>query len=143
MHSGVEQYLAGLPENQRVALEQLRRTITSVVPDVEETIRVGVPAFRYRGKPLVSIGAAKRHVALYIMYGTVLHEHAGQLRAHETSNTVVRFRPGRPLPTLLVAELVRARMLEIEGAPRVPDRRWDPARSDRRRLSPSTEVRRS
>jgi len=57
MGSAVDEYLARLPKEQREALEQLRQTINSVVPGVEEVIRTGVPAFRYTGKPLVSIGA--------------------------------------------------------------------------------------
>lgn len=116
MDNVVERYLSPLPHDQRAALERLHRTITSVVPDAEETIRVGVPAFRYRSKPLVSIGAAKNHVALYLMYGRVLQEHADQLRRYDTSSTVVRFNPDQPLPTQLVATLVRARTVEIEGA---------------------------
>jgi uncharacterized protein YdhG (YjbR/CyaY superfamily) len=64
MGGAVDDYLARVPPNQREALERLRQAIRSVVPGVEEVIRNGVPAFRYRGKPLVSIGAAKRHISL-------------------------------------------------------------------------------
>jgi hypothetical protein len=40
---------------------------------------LGVPAFQYRGSPLVSIGSARRHVSLYVMYGDVLKSHAADL----------------------------------------------------------------
>jgi uncharacterized protein YdhG (YjbR/CyaY superfamily) len=86
-----------------------------VVPDADEVIRRGVPAFRYRGKPLVGMGAARRHVALYVMYGTVLKTHAAELEAYDTSNTVVRFDPHRPIPRDLVTKLVRARSVEIDA----------------------------
>lgn len=115
MRSAVDEYLARLPKEQRAALEQLRQAIKSVVPEVEEVIRTGVPAFRHNGKPLVGIGAAKRHVALYIMYGVVLETHKDELRAFDTSNTVIRFTPDKPLPAHLVIKLVKARMAEIEG----------------------------
>jgi uncharacterized protein YdhG (YjbR/CyaY superfamily) len=72
MGSAVDEYLARLPREQREALDQLRQAVKSVVPGVEEVIRSRVPAFRYSGRPLVSIGAAKRHVSLFIMYGAVL-----------------------------------------------------------------------
>ncbi len=116
MGSAVDEYLARLPEEQRNALERLRRTIESVVPGVEEVIRSRVPAFRYKGKPLVSIGAAKRHVSLFIMYGAVLRSHRDELRAFDTSNTSIHFTPSKPLPARLVIKLVKARMAEIEGS---------------------------
>ncbi len=81
MGSAVDEYLARLPKEKRDALEQLRQTIRSVVPEVAETIRTGVPAFRYKGKPLVSIGAAKRHVSLFIMYGAALETYKDELKA--------------------------------------------------------------
>jgi uncharacterized protein YdhG (YjbR/CyaY superfamily) len=93
MGSAVDEYLARLPNEQRETLEQVRRAIRSVAPGVEEVIRSGVPAFRYNGKPLVSIGAAKQHVALYVMYGAVLVTYKDELRAFDTSTTVIRFMP--------------------------------------------------
>lgn len=115
MGSAVDEYLARLPNEQRETLEQVRQAIRSVAPGVEEVIRSGVPAFRYNGKPLVSIGAAKQHVALYVMYGAVLVTYKDELRAFDTSTTVIRFMPHKPLPTRLVGKLVKARMAEIEG----------------------------
>lgn len=109
------QYLERLPEAHQQALKRLRQAVIAAVPDVEETVRRGVPAFRYRAKPLVSIGAALRHVSLYVMYGAVLTQHKGQLEAYDTSNTVVRFDPTVPIPVRLVKTLVRARAVEIDG----------------------------
>jgi len=107
MARSVDEYLARLPKDQQGALEQLRQTIRAAVPEVEETIRTGVPAFRYHDKPLVSIGAAKRHVALYIMYGAVLKTHEDELKVYALS---------KPLPSRLVTKLVKARMTEIQAA---------------------------
>jgi uncharacterized protein YdhG (YjbR/CyaY superfamily) len=115
MGGAVDDYLARLPQEQREALERLRQDIRSVVPEVEEVLRSGVPAFRYNGKPLVSIGAAKRHLSLFIMYGAVLETYKDELSAFDTSSTVVRFMPDKPLPARLVKKLVKARMAEIEG----------------------------
>lgn len=116
--SPVDQYLMRRPANQRAALEQLRRAIRSAVPDSTETIKSGVPAFRYHGRPLVSIGAGRGHVALYIMYGDVLRAHAGDLSGFDTSKTVIRFTPERPLPNALVTELIKARRSEIDDQTR-------------------------
>ena len=115
MSSPTDEYFARAREEHRAALEQLRAAIRAVAPEAEEVIRSGVPAFRYNGKPLVSIGAAQRHVALYVMYGSVLKAHEDELAAYDTSNTVVRFDPAQPIPVGLVTKLVSARIDEIVG----------------------------
>jgi uncharacterized protein YdhG (YjbR/CyaY superfamily) len=114
MGNQVDDYLARLPIEKRNALQSLRTTITSVVPYVEETISSGVPAFRYNKRPLVSMGASKRHLSLFIMYGESLRKYRDALSAYDTSNTVIRFPPDKPLPAGLVRKLVKARLTEIE-----------------------------
>jgi Domain of unknown function (DU1801) len=64
--------MSALPEAQRKALRSLGDTIRTAAPSVQETISSGVPAFRYKGKYLVSFGAAKDHVSLYVMRGAAL-----------------------------------------------------------------------
>jgi uncharacterized protein YdhG (YjbR/CyaY superfamily) len=113
--SATDEYFARVREEHRAALEQLRAVIRAVAPEAEEVIRSGVPAFRHNGRPLVSIGAGRRHVALYVMYGSVLSAHEAELAAYDTSNTVVRFDPAQPIPVGLVTKLVRARIDEIDG----------------------------
>jgi uncharacterized protein YdhG (YjbR/CyaY superfamily) len=110
----VDEYLAKVPKEQREALERLRGTIRSAVPEAEEAIRSRVPAFRYKGRPLVSMGASKRHLSLFIMYGAVLETHRDELQGFDTSNTVIRFSPDRPIPARLVTKLVRARKAELD-----------------------------
>ena len=96
-----DEYLAGLPDDQREALGNLRMTIREAAPGVEEYVSSGVPAFAYRGRYLVSFGAAKRHVALYVMRGSAL-EKVADLEGYDTSRTVVRYAPSEPLPAALV-----------------------------------------
>lgn len=100
--SEFDQYLATVPQAHQHALVRLRAAIIAVVPGAEEVTRRGAPAFRYRAKPLVSIGAAQRHVSWYVMYGDVLKMHARELEAHDVSSTVVHFDPTVPIPVRLV-----------------------------------------
>lgn len=113
--TAIDKYLARLPEGQRGALEDLRSTIASAVPDTEEAIRSGVPAIRYRGKTVVGFSAAKRHLSLYVMQGSALRRLRAELEHLDTSHTVVRFTPERPLPESLVKRIVEIRLAEIDG----------------------------
>jgi uncharacterized protein YdhG (YjbR/CyaY superfamily) len=110
----IEEYLSGLEEPQRVALERLRRTIRSAAPRAEECISYGMPAFREK-RMLVAFGATTRHCAFYLMSGTTVEAHRKDLEGFDTSKGTIRFAPDRPLPTALVQKLVKARLAENEA----------------------------
>lgn len=113
----IDGILAGLPADQRAALQNLRETIAEVAPDAVEAMSYGAPAFRYRDHPLVSYAAAKAHCAFYVMSPQVIVDYEADLKGFDTSKGTVRFTPDKPLPADLVAKLVRARMAES-------DERW-------------------
>jgi uncharacterized protein YdhG (YjbR/CyaY superfamily) len=111
----IDDYLAGLPREQRAALEGIRETIRAVVPRGEECISYGVPAFRLDGKVLVGFGAASRHCTFYPMSGAITAAHAAELSGYDTSKGAIRFAAERPLPATLVRRLVRWRLAEIRS----------------------------
>jgi uncharacterized protein YdhG (YjbR/CyaY superfamily) len=112
----LDAFLAGLADEMREPLEALRRTIATAAPEAVEGIAYGVPAFRYRGRPLVSFGAGKHHCAFYVQSPAVMDAHRDELSAYDTAKGTIRFPPDDPLPTALVTKLVRARMAETDAA---------------------------
>jgi uncharacterized protein YdhG (YjbR/CyaY superfamily) len=46
----VDKYLRGVEEPKRSVLQTLRGTILEIVPEAEQVISYGIPAFRVRGK---------------------------------------------------------------------------------------------
>ena len=90
--------------------------IRTAAPDAVEAVAYGVPAFRYRGRPLVSYGAAKAHCSFYVQSPEVMEAHADALRGYRTSKGTVHFQPDVPLPADLVTTLVQARMAETDAA---------------------------
>lgn len=114
----IDEFLAGLPEERRSALEGLRRTIAKAAPEAVEAISYGVPAFKYRGRPLVSFGAGKQHCAFYVQSPAVMEAHRDELVGYETAKGTIRFAPGEPLPADLVTKLVKARIAETDASER-------------------------
>lgn len=112
--SAIDEYIAG-SGTHREALKRLRGLIREAAPGASESIRVRVPAFHHRGRPLASIGSAKDHVSLYFMYGGVIAAHSYDLQAYDTSNTVIRFQPSRPVPDEVVRKLIRFRVEQIDS----------------------------
>jgi uncharacterized protein YdhG (YjbR/CyaY superfamily) len=50
----IDQYLGTLDEPKRATLAQLRDTIVVIVPDAEQCISYGMPAFKLRGKTIAA-----------------------------------------------------------------------------------------
>ena len=107
-----DDYLADLNDDQRTALERLRKTIRTAVPGAEECISYQLPAFRLDGRMLVAFGAAARHCAFYLMSSSTVDAHQDELKEWDTSKGTIRFSADKPLPSGLVRKLVKARMAE-------------------------------
>ncbi len=111
----IDAFLATVPDEARAALDKLRDSIRAAAPDATERIGYGTPAFYYKGRPLVSVGAAKNHCSFYVQSPAVMEELQDELRGYETSKGTIRFPASKPLPTALVKKLVQARMKETDA----------------------------
>ena len=110
----VRAYAQRLPAESRRHLHALRRAIRAAAPGAVEAFGYGMPAFRLRGEGLVWYAAWKTHTSLYPVSAHTTRSLADALRACETSGRgTVRFPLARPIPTTLVAQLVRARIQEL------------------------------
>lgn len=112
----IDAYLATLSPDKRAALQALRETIAAAAPEAVETISYGMPAFRYRGRALVSYLAAKAHCSFFPMSSEILDAHRADLQGFSMSKGTVRFTPDHRLPGDLVRRIVHARMAKIEAA---------------------------
>ena len=108
----IDEYLAGVKADQRVALEKLRKTIRASAPEVEECISYGIPAFRLNGRSLVFFGAWASHCSFYPGSSTTLRKFRSDLKSFQITKGTIRFSPDNPLPLALVEKLVKARMAE-------------------------------
>jgi uncharacterized protein YdhG (YjbR/CyaY superfamily) len=128
----IDEYLATLSDDQRAALEKLRRDIRAAAPDAEECISYQLPSFRHGGRHLVSFGAAAKHCAFYP--GAIVDDQRELLAGYDTSKGTIRFQPDRPLPTALVRKLVRGQLGRI-AVPKAQADRRKPAGKKRARAA--------
>jgi uncharacterized protein YdhG (YjbR/CyaY superfamily) len=80
-----------LRDDQRAALEKLRKTIRAAAPQAEECISYELAAFRHDGRPLVAIGATANHCAFYLMSSSTVAAHQDELQDYDTSQGTIRF----------------------------------------------------
>lgn len=109
-----DHYLAAVPEPARTTLEKMRQTIRAAVPEATETISYRLPTFKFRGKALVALGAAKDHCSFFLM-GYILPELEAELKKYDTGKGTIRFPVDKPLPAALVRKVVRARIAQVEA----------------------------
>ena len=84
----IDEYLAVVSDDQRAALEKLRKTIRAAAPGAEECISYQIPAFRLNGRLLVAFGAAANHCAFY-PGAFPMAAHRDELKGYDTSKGFV------------------------------------------------------
>ena len=109
----IDGYLASVAEPGRTTLEELRRSILRVVPDAEECLAYGMPAFKVEGRTVAGFAAFKRHLSYLPHSGSVLGELADELAGYEATKGSLHFALDRPLPDALVRTLVETRMRQL------------------------------
>src|SRR4051812_3008012 len=110
----IDQYLAALDEPKRSTLEALRQSILEVVPNAEQCISYGMPAFKVQGKTVAGFAAFKRHLSYLPHSGSVLTALDGDLAGYEMTKGSLHFAIDKPLPRRLVKKLISTRMQQLD-----------------------------
>jgi uncharacterized protein YdhG (YjbR/CyaY superfamily) len=111
----IDRYLGTLDEPKRGTLAQLRDTIVAIVPDAEQCISYGLPAFRLRGKTIAGFAAFRSHLSYLPHSGSVIPQLAKETEGYTKTKGSLHFPVDKPLPKKLVKKLVDARMAEAFG----------------------------
>jgi uncharacterized protein YdhG (YjbR/CyaY superfamily) len=110
----IDGYLATVSGERRTALETLRKTLRSIIPEAEECISYGIPAFRLHGVVVVGFCATAKGCSYFPFSGSTLKTLAGHLGRYEQTKSSLHFSPDKPLPVPLVRRLIKARIAEAE-----------------------------
>jgi uncharacterized protein YdhG (YjbR/CyaY superfamily) len=106
----IDEYLDGLEEPKRTTLATLRQTILDIVPEADQGISYGLPAFRVGGKTIAGFAAFKNHLSYLPHSGSVFPQLSDELQGYTTSTGALRFGVGEPLPVPLVKKLIAVRL---------------------------------
>jgi uncharacterized protein YdhG (YjbR/CyaY superfamily) len=111
----VDRYLASLDEPKRSTLEALRQAILEIIPEAEQGISYGVPAFRLDGKVVAGFAAFKHHLSYLPHSGSVFPELGDEIAHYKTSSGALQFPVDRPLAKALVRKLIAVRKRQALG----------------------------
>jgi uncharacterized protein YdhG (YjbR/CyaY superfamily) len=115
--SSFDDYLANVPEAQKAELERIRRFVRRTVPEAEEGTSYGMPAFKYKKRPLLGFRASKNHLSVFPFSPAAVDSARAALKGFDLSKGTVRFTADRPIPDAALEQLLRHRLGEIEQMP--------------------------
>ena len=114
----IDAYLESVSDDRRRALDDLRAKIRSIVPEAEECISYGIPAFRLHGAVVAGFHATAKGCSYFPFSGSTLEAVAQHIHSYDQTKSARHFSPARPLSRTLVQRLIKARLAEIEGRSR-------------------------
>lgn len=109
----VDNYIDGFNGEVRERLMTIRNIIRGVVPDAEESVSYGMPAYKLNGKPLVYFAAFPKHIGFYATPNG--HEKfKSEFAAYKQGKGSVQFPHTEPLPEDLIRRVVLFRASQTQ-----------------------------
>ncbi|KMQ66966.1 hypothetical protein ACM46_02690 [Chryseobacterium angstadtii] len=109
------EYILLFPEEVQEKLIELREIIRKAIPDPEEYIGYQMPAFKYKGKPLVYFAGYKNHIGFYPgPEGISAFEKDFKEKKYKFSKGAVQFPIDEDIPVELVKRMVQFGIGEID-----------------------------
>ena len=102
-----------LEEPKQSTLRSLRQTILELLPDAEEGISYGIPAFKVQGKVIAGFAAFKNHLSYFPHSGSVIPELGDDAGGYAVAKGTVHFGVDSPLPKALVEKLLVVRLDQV------------------------------
>lgn len=97
-------------------VEHVRAVAREAVPEAVDGLGYGMPALRYRDRPLLSVMPTRHHIGLYPFSPAVVDAVADRLGGYSFAKGTIRFSADHPLPDDLIREIVLLRRDEIDRA---------------------------
>lgn len=89
---------------------EMRNRILEIIPDAEEVVSYGMPAFKLDGRVLAGLLANKKHVGYYPFSGSILHLFPEELAKFSTTKSAIHVPVDKPLAKGLIKKLISARI---------------------------------
>lgn len=109
----VEEYIATFNETVASKLKEIRAIILSEAPEADEYISYKMPAYKYKGKPLVYFAGYAKHIGFYAL-PTGHDAFKAELSGFKQGKGSVQFPLNEPLPEALIRKMIAFRMQQNE-----------------------------
>lgn len=111
------EYAAQFPTEVQGLLFEFRSRLYQLVPEADESLAYGMPAYKTHGKPLVYFAAFAKHIGFYAL-PTGHAAFAADLAGYKQGRGSVQFPLNAPMPWELIEKIILFRKNENEQAQR-------------------------
>ncbi len=111
----VDAYIAANDEPKRSTMLELRRRILEIVPDAEQKISYGTPAFALGGKVVAGFASFKNHIAYLPHSGRVFDKLERELSGFIRTSGSLHCPVDQALDVDLIRALIEAKMQVLES----------------------------
>lgn len=108
----VDQYLNSLNPEDKKALQRIRLIIKEIAPEAEESISYQMPAFKFKGKPLIYFGSFRNHLSIFPTSGPISRLEP-KLKKFKVAKGTIQFVAESPVPKDLIVALLKERIKQI------------------------------
>ena len=106
----VRKYYASATEPHKSTMLEMRKRILEIIPNAEEVVSYGMPAFKIKGVIVAGLLANKKHVGYYPFSGGILHLFPEELAKFSTTKSAIHVPIDKPLSKTLLGKLLKARI---------------------------------
>ena len=100
------------PSPHQETMLEMRDRILEIVPEAEEVISYGMPAFKVEERIVAGLLANKNHVGYYPFSGSILHLFTDELAKYKTTKSAIHVPVDKPLAKGLLKKLIKARLAQ-------------------------------
>jgi len=108
----IDEYISFQPNSWQEMLKKVRDTIKEAAPGAIESISYAMPAWKFRGKPLVYFALNRNHLGFYATPSANI-AFREDLKEYKSSKGAVQFPLDKPIPYELIRRVVQYKLVEI------------------------------
>ena len=108
--TAVRKHYSSAPQPHQSTMLEMRKRILEVIPNAEEVVSYGMPAFKVEGVIVAGLLANKKQVGYYPFSGGILHLFPKELANFTTTKSAIHVPVDKPLSKMLIRKLIKARI---------------------------------
>ena len=108
----VRAHYQSAPSPHKETMLEMRRRILEIVPDAQEVVSYGMPAFKVDETIVAGLLANKKHVGYYPFSGSILKLFPEELAGFSKTISAVHVPVDKPLTKTLMKKLIKARLTQ-------------------------------
>jgi uncharacterized protein YdhG (YjbR/CyaY superfamily) len=106
----VADYIAGQPRASQRALRSVRNIIRKALPNAEEVISYGIPAYRLHGYVALYFAGWREHYSLYPVNARLVRSLKPSSASYQVNDKgTIRLPLSEPVPATLIAGIAKAK----------------------------------